>query len=259
VKELRLPLLGAAAGILVLVFLFRTADPMGRFPVSIDRTQAIQRARRLSETYGLSTTGWRADVITPIDEKLRAYREAHPSDPAARLFTPLEWGVLLTAPDGRTIRTRLSADGRPMQWEYRKLRGGSPLPPLTLPGAAALADFAGSSRPQFHSVDLAPQAGGARRQSWEWSAGPGFPLVAQLSIARIEGEEYSITLDQRYEREFQPPADRPAARTLQAISVLLTFLGFCAALFWCVSGWVRGAFTWRAPPVWRRRWSCGPR
>jgi hypothetical protein len=106
-RQLRWALLAAAAGVIALVLFFRAGDPSGIFPISIDRAQAVERARRLTERYGVKPDGWRIDVTTIADEKLRAYREEYGDDPAGRLFTPLDWGVRFTAKDGQFVRVRL--------------------------------------------------------------------------------------------------------------------------------------------------------
>lgn len=239
-KELRIAAVAALAGVAALALWFSRFDSAARFPLSIDRAAAIRRAAGLTRKYGVDTTAWRVAATTQTDEKLFRYLEASAGDPVAPLFTPAYWAVQFRQPGGaHTVRVRLFADGRPAALLMERRDGEADdlgTPPATDP----LADFAGASAPSFATV-LSTAPG---QEAWEWSGGGSFPLGARLDVRKRNGRVISAALMPRFERD----VPRPAFLKWPAVAVgLLEFLGFCAALFYCVRGWTRGRFSWRMP------------
>jgi len=228
-KPLRIPAIVALAGVSLLVFLFPRIDPSAIFGSALDRDAAIQRARQLTSKYGVETAAWKVAVTQLTDEKLRAYLCLYPDDPAARLFTPVAWGVLFTEAGGKqTVRVKLFADGRPAEWE-RKPAGEAPAAAVT--AETVLQDFADSSSSSFKTVDQA---------SWN------FPMVATLAVSRRDGRLLSAALSPAYARGFSYDSNR-ATRAGTGIARLFWIGGFCVAFVLAVRACVRGWISWRVP------------
>lgn len=236
-KPLRIPALAAIAGVLLLLFLFPRIDPAARFGTALDRDSAIQRARAIATRYGVNTTGWRASATIVTDEKLRAYVSTFPEDPAARIFTPLAWGVLFTDPGAkRTARVKLFADGRPAEWEMKPAQDPSASADPITPDAV-LQDFAGSDTASFHPSD----SGGLGDES-EWS----YSMVAKLDVTRQNGHVVSVALTPSYGHGFTYDSRRPG-RIGWGASRFVVFIVFWVAFALAVRASIRGWISWRLP------------
>ena len=234
-KPLRVPAVAALVGAALLLLLFPRTDPSAAFGAPIDRGEAVRRARQLTARYGVPAADWKVVVTQLTDEKLRAYLSKYPDDPAARLFAPLAWGVLFTGPahkPGRneTVRVKLLADGRPLEWELKQ-DGGAPAPAVAVSPETALQDFAGSSASSFKPAD---------QESWT------FPMVATLTLSRHDGRMLSAVLSPVYARSFRYKPGN-ASRAGAAVAGFLAFAGFCVAFVLAVRACFRGWLSWRVP------------
>jgi hypothetical protein len=227
VKPLRIPLLAAVAGAIALAVLFPRLDPSAKFPVSVDRAAAIKRAAEWSAKLGVDPAGWRAQATHFTDDKVNRYRSAFPDDPAARLFTPIAWGVVFSDPAGRGhVRMKVFADGRPSEWTS------------STPGAPAVSPtaIAGNFASMFSPDPNAPET------AWEWSAGSRYPLVARIEIAQRDGRLLSIAMKPRYERGFDDNGPRDVLRFFFGLFVVV---GGVTAVVFFVLAWRHGVIRWR--------------
>ena len=236
-KVLRVPALAALAGTLLLLLLFPRVDPAARFRTTVDRNDAVLRARQLTTRYGVTTDTWKVAVTQLTDEKQRAYLAAYPGDAAARLFTPLAWGVLFTAPAGKqTVRVKLFADGRPAEWELKPPSEG-PATGNAVDPETVLRDFAGSNRPAFTAAG----------RDWQWSAGQAFPLVARLSVTARDRRVSAASLTASYGKGFSYNPSPAGKVTGLAIAAFVRFVAFCVAFVLAVRACFRGLISWRLP------------
>jgi hypothetical protein len=106
VKGLLVPALAAAAGLISLVLLFPHFDPSASIHQSLDRKQAIAKAKQLASERGVDTAGWQAAAIDVVD------------GPTG----PFKIQVALSAPAGkRYVTVTLFPDGRLAGWKPLEL------------------------------------------------------------------------------------------------------------------------------------------
>ena len=232
-RPLRGPAIAALVGAALLLILFPRTDPSAAFGTPLDRGGAIQQARQLTARYGVSTANWKVSATQLTDEKLRAYLSQFPDDPAARLFTPLAWGVLFTDPHGKqrgkqTVRVKLLPDGRPVEWELKQAAEAPSA--VAVSPETVLQDFAGSSSSAFKPVD---------RESWS------FPLVATFTLSQRDGL-LSFVMSPLYARSFSYKPGN-VSRAGAGVAGLLCFAGFCVAFALAVRACFRGWLSWRVP------------
>jgi serine phosphatase RsbU (regulator of sigma subunit) len=229
-------LLGVAAaaavlGAVALAVLFPRVDPTAQFPTTLTRNEAVKRAAEWSAKLGVNPAGWPAAVTSLDDDELSRYRAAYPDDPAARLFTPLAWGVVFTAPArAGSVKVRLFADGRPAEWQ-------SSQPGIAAPSAPP-AELAGNFATLFAADPT------VENPAWEWSAGSRFPLSARIETKAREGRLVSVGLQTRYAKGFGESTPRAIGHFLYGLFVIV---GFVTALVVFTRAWRRGVLTWRLP------------
>jgi len=236
-KPLRFPAIVALAGVALLLVLFSRTDPSARFSVPMDRAGAIQRARQLTAKYGVNAARWKAAATLVTDEKLRAYLSLYPDDPAAKLFSPVAWGVVLSEPGGKqSVRVKLLADGRPAEWELKPAGAGAVAAGVSTD--QVLEDFAGSSVAAFRPAD---RGVGAAEGEREWS----FPMVAKLAVSARGGRVLSAVLTPDYAQGFSYNQRRSSVTT--GIAGIFSFVGFCVAFVLAVRACWRGWIAWQVP------------
>jgi hypothetical protein len=245
-KALAISAAAAAAGLVLLAVTFPRTDPSASLRVQVDRTQAIDRARKLSLRYGVDTAGWRATVFNEASREHLDYEAEYPRDPAARLFSPMKITVVLRDPAGkRTVQAALFPDGRPDEWRRTEPSGAS------LSGGPAaedvLADFTGSNRAAFTNPATFDRDGMLHR-TWEWPSRAGFPLAAKFETEQRNGVVVSAKLTPLYGDPFDKKfsASKETGPVMDA-SLWIRTLAWFPALGLCFWWAVKRRLRYRVP------------
>ena len=242
-KPLPIAAVAALSGLIGLAVLFPRLDPSVSAPLTLDRSHAIERARKLASRYGVDTAGWRAAVTDQTDAKLKAYLAAYPDDPAAKLFGLLKMNVTLIEPGGKhSIQMVLFADGRPAQWKWDgpAIEVGPGPAPDTI-----LTDFIGSRPGRFTPAGVSDD--GWFRYDWEWKAADGFPLRASLKMEQKARTLRSVLLVPVFSDAFEEQFKRSQKSTFATVATWAGILVWTAGLGLCIWQMFRGKLRWRVP------------
>jgi hypothetical protein len=110
----------AAFGIILLAIFAPRSHPAASWNISTDREQAQVRAREISTSLGVDTTGWAGTVTASTDSKAGFQAEQHPGLAEVRRFSPIAPRVAFKAPTGPgRVLVKLSASGDFNSWEWR--------------------------------------------------------------------------------------------------------------------------------------------
>jgi Stage II sporulation protein E (SpoIIE) len=244
----------AAFGIILLAIFAPRSHPAASWNISTDREQAQVRAREISTSLGVDTTGWAGTVTASTDSKAGFQAEQHPGLAEVRRFSPIAPRVAFKAPTGPgRVLVKLSASGDFNSWEWRGYPSSKTSDDATAQALAqtTLTKLMGPDAPEFQQT-ADPTHG---------SDG----IVYQFQRNKRLGERFELTINANrlVKAELSSLYDAKGSRGLQisstlnnrkkyvnwftgAVGVVIDFggglLAACVYIFWAVRRAVKHRF-----------------
>ncbi|MFN0121383.1 MAG: SpoIIE family protein phosphatase [Blastocatellia bacterium] len=120
-QQLKFPLLIGIVGYVIFAALFPRMDSSAQWGQTMDRGQAVARAREIAAGLGFIADNTGDSVDMELDQPLYPFLKNNPQSPALRMLTPLRTLVRLQATDNkRSASIRLAPDGRLVSFEQKE-------------------------------------------------------------------------------------------------------------------------------------------